>query len=478
MGSVVLILPRMLNGFSNSRTRTLRQSARNRVLRGYTRSVMNGHRERAAPHPDLKSKPEVRGTTADSPALAGLRQRGQFLISVLLWACAAAMFIVLSGYALVLYHYQISVADRVRSSLGLAAPPHGPDWFMLATLSSGPVVCIFLIALLGIWYKRVWFRRLGAVWPDRRDRRTFSRWQAAPFRASASQRNRRTDYLSALIQSDLWATGDAARPAANYEAQSEWVLLELEKDIAERALTTGLTVGISHNRYIDLFTIFVAALELQLHVLSRLGKRPSWHAWKLLIQRCGASLFINSYLNRQDSLALNLMIKKAGMGLYAAGDLMESAASHLSESDFDLDEALNLQHSGLIGMATKGVELGATMALTVGQVGLHVLGAVIESAGDELAQGALAAGIIYHHGISLAADTLALDAVHRQSPAMNRSFREGVWKMGEIAGNILRDLVRERRTAFRDKRRKIVRSLPKSAYAGIQALFGRKTEAS
>jgi hypothetical protein len=40
------------------------------------------------------------------------------------------------------------------------------------------------------------------------------------------------------------------------------------------------------------------------------------------------------------------MIKKAGMGLKATGDLMESASQHLSEGDFDLDEALNLQHSG------------------------------------------------------------------------------------------------------------------------------------
>jgi hypothetical protein len=115
------------------------------------------------------------------------------------------------------------------------------------------------------------------------------------------------------------------------------------------------------------------------------------------------------------------------------------------------------------------------MAFTVGQVGLHVLGTLIESVGDELTEGALAAGILYYHGMALAADTLALDAVHRGSPTMNRSFREGVWKMGEIAGSILRDLVRQRRTAFRDRRSQIIRSLPKSAYARIQALFGRRT---
>ena len=164
------------------------------------------------------------------------------------------------------------------------------------------------------------------------------------------------------------------------------------------------------------------------------------------------------------------------MGLQAAGDVVEGASTHLSEHDIDLDEALNMQHAGLLGMATKGLELGATMALTVGQVGLHALGNLIESVGDELAQGALAAGIIYYHGVALASDALALDQLHRQSPAMNRSVREGVWKMGEIAGAILRDLIRQRRNAYREKRRYTVRTLPRTAYAGIQALFGRKVE--
>jgi hypothetical protein len=39
-------------------------------------------------------------------------------------------------------------------------------------------------------------------------------------------------------------------------------------------------------------------------------------------------------------------------------------------------------------------------------------------------------------------------------------------------------LVRQRRTAFRDRRSQIIRSLPKSAYTRIQTLFGRGTPAS
>jgi hypothetical protein len=92
-----------------------------------------------------------------------------------------------------------------------------------------------------------------------------------PGRASIEQRERHAEYLSALIRSESWAVyRESATAAANCESQAESLLSDLEKDIAERALTIGLTVGISRNRYIDLFTIFAAALELQLHVLSRL----------------------------------------------------------------------------------------------------------------------------------------------------------------------------------------------------------------
>lgn len=412
------------------------------------------------------------GTIPDSP-LSDLRRRGQFLIGVLLWASAGGLLVIASSCALVTYHYAISLAERLRLGLGFAPRPHGPDWFLLIALSSGPLMGLLAVLVFMYWYRRLWLRRIALVWPNARGRRHLSRWKPVPVYATESKREERAGYITCLLQSPAWSDRNCARPQDDHKGRAEWLLQELERDIAERALATGLTVGISQNLYVDLFTIFAAALELQLHILSRLGKRPSTHAWQLLIQRCGASLFINSYLNRQDSIALNLMIKKAGMGLKATGDLLESAAQHLSESDFDLDEALNLQHNGILGIATKSLELGATMALTVGQVGLHILGTLIESVGDELTQGALAAGILYYHGMALASDTLAIDAAHRASPAMNRNFREGVWKMGEIAGSILRDLVRQRRTAFRDRRSQIIRALPKSAYARIQALFGR-----
>ncbi len=49
--------------------------------------------------------------------------------------------------------------------------------------------------------------------------------------------------------------------------------------------------------------------------------------------------------------------------------------------------------------------------------------------------------------------------------------------MGEVAGSILRDVVRQRRSAFRDRRGQVIRSLPRTAYSRIQNLFGRKSAA-
>ena len=50
--------------------------------------------------------------------------------------------------------------------------------------------------------------------------------------------------------------------------------------------------------------------------------------------------------------------------------------------------------------------------------------------------------------------------------------------MGEIAGSILRDLRAPAPHRLPRQAPAIVRSLPKSAYAGIQSLFGRKIETS
>ena len=108
----------------------------------------------------------------------------------------------------------------------------------------------------------------------------------------------------------------------------------------QRAIVVGRIISVSQHRLVDLLTIFVGTLEMQLHVLTRLGKQPSLAAWRLLLARCGASLFVNTYLSRQDAVWVTLAIKKAAMGFQAAGDVAGEAADALDAGDLDLDEGL------------------------------------------------------------------------------------------------------------------------------------------
>ena len=203
----------------------------------------------------------------DSDALRGLRRRGRFLFSALLWAAAGGFVLYASAYLLIIYHYLLVPAERVRLGFGWHAPEHGPDWLLLGILATLPGLVMAAAVFGWDWYRRVWNRKLKEVWPDTTARRLHGRWRPLQGVASSAERQERAGYLGQL---------QACRfDPEQYERQAEAVLADIEKDIAERAVTTGLIVGISHNRFIDLFTIFAATLELQLHVLAQLGKRPS-----------------------------------------------------------------------------------------------------------------------------------------------------------------------------------------------------------
>ena len=399
--------------------------------------------------------------SSHTTVLGDLRRRGQFVMGALFWAGAAGFLFTLAGSLLVFYHYGLALAERLRTSLGFRAPVSGPDWYLLAGMAL-PLLGLAAAALAGwVWYRRIWNRRLAEVWAGDPESARHAHW--------AEERGRREAYLAALGRTAAWSPQIDAQ--ASPEARARLVLEQMERDIVERAFTTGLVVGVSNNRAFDLLAIFAAALELQLHVLTRLGKRPSLGAWRLLIERCGASLFVNQYVTRQDALVLNLAIKKAGLGLQAAGDAMDSVTQQLTAGDMDLDDLLHLNRLDgvpLAGLATKGFEVAATMAFTVGKQGLYALGHLVESAGDDLTRGAISASILYYHGMALAADALALDSAHRSSPEMNRGFAEGLQRMARMAGTILLDCVRQRRGAFRDVRMAAVKQLPKVATGGLK----------
>lgn len=405
--------------------------------------------------------------------LAGLRRRGQFVMAALCWLAVGGLLVALAGWLAVFFHYGVSLAERLRVSLGFVPPAVGtPDWYLLTILALPVLMLGAALVMLWAWYRRVWSRRLTGVWGTGA-RSSHARW--------TSDRVGQVEYLDALAATPAWSASLGAHAAP--EARAEAALVDIERDIVERAFATGLVVGVGTHRTLDLIAIFAAALELQLHVLTRLGKRPSLAAWWLLIERRGASLFVNQYLSRQDALLINLALKKTALGLHAAGDAADAAMQQITSTDLDLDDLLHLNRLDgvpLAGLATKGLEVAATMTLTVGKQGLHALGHLVETAGDELAQGSIAAAILYHHGMALAGDALAVDAAHRAQPAMNRGFAQGLERMVSLAGSILLDAVRQRRAAFREVRTAAVRQLPKVATGGIKdkvaGWFGRGKE--
>jgi len=74
---------------------------------------------------------------------------------------------------------------------------------------------------------------------------------------------------------------------------------------------------------------------LQLHVLTVLGKKPSVRIWTEVLKRAGASVFLNTYVGREDALYLNLTIRKAALGVEMASDTMQEAAGALADVDWD-----------------------------------------------------------------------------------------------------------------------------------------------
>src|SRR4051812_31777662 len=161
--------------------------------------------------------------SSDSPLL-DLRRRGHFLFSLLLWASAAGFLVVTGSGALVAYHYAISLAERVRLGLGFGPPVHGPDWFLLIALSSGPLAALLGALIFARWYRRLWLRRVALVWPNRHERRRHSAWRQIPTGRADSTPTERAEYLNALLESPAWSQFPCPRSREDSEGRAEWLL--------------------------------------------------------------------------------------------------------------------------------------------------------------------------------------------------------------------------------------------------------------
>lgn len=224
----------------------------------------------------------------------------------------------------------------------------------------------------------------------------------------------------------------------------------IELDIATRAFTAGLVVGLNRNRFIDSVSILAAALELQFFVLIRLGKKPSPRTWMEMWKRTGSSLFLNWYVSRGDALSIKLAIETTAWGLGLASDVGQQVADSLhhdiSHEDIDWDELTKVAHLGPLFP-----QLGemAAFELTIGATGLQHLRAFIDDTADDMLQGVLAGGILYYHGMDLAAECLALDERRGNSPEMTRTISQAMTMACAPAGQVLLDQVRAMRHFLR-----------------------------
>lgn len=396
---------------------------------------------------------EVQAEVSDNQTLSTVRSRGLEYLNYIFWALAVAGMLVLLNLCASLLERWVGFLAWLRTVFGIPHFAGGPDWWMIAgvllALGAGAVALMLVYSA----YRRAWNARIARVWEDGK-RGSDVRIRRLNARASDSDLAARASYLTALRSSPEWrnvpvvASEAAANPSESYQRDAEAMLRSIESDIANRAITVGLVVGLNRNPLVDSLSIVAAALELQLHVLTRLGKRPSARMWMEMLKRTGGSLFLSWYVTREDALYLKLAIKKIAWGMTAASEMAQHAADAIDDVDWNevLGGAGGVPGLNLLGTVTAS-------GLGIGAFGLRHVGNFIESTADDLLQGVLAAGVLYYHGMALASDCLALDQEHRRSPAMNRTVSQAMGVALAPAANLLRDQVRALRQFLRERRR-------------------------
>jgi hypothetical protein len=422
------------------------------------------------------------GPLPPNAELSDLRSRGVRFLSGVFWFFSACLLLIAANAFFSAVERWLRLLEAARRLAGLPAPASGVDWLLAGGLLAAAAVPLALIGFLYRQYKRSWSRRLSRVWNDPGELRKYARIRRLQPSCTERELGRRTEYLLALQNTPPWKdrAGPVSQPGGSLDDRKAWYrqsaahfLSQIEPDVTARAVAAGLIVGIGRNRLLDLVTIASAALEMQLHVLARLGKKPSLKTWVELWKRTASSLFLNTYLNREDAWAMTLAVKKIGMGLQAAAEASEYAIESLDDVDWKdyLDDALPADN-GAIGLLKGGLEALLTscgLVLSVGASGVKQIGVRIDRYGEELLEGILAGGIIYYHGMAVAAECLSLDAAHRASPEMNRTIRQAVGNVCAAAGRLLRKQAQQFRAALKEKRKQAVQGAVKGAAHNLAA---------
>jgi len=398
----------------------------------------------------------VEEAAQDRPALAQLRHRSQSFLGYLLWVLVAMFILWSANTCAQLAGQWIAFLRGIRGVAGLAPPTHGPDYWVIGGMVLLVTVFIIVAAVCYFAYRAAWNRRLAAVWGV-----------SSPPEPGKLGLQRQLLYLDRLAASPGWIGAGLARRSDSREGYCQLaaaMLKQVEADIAARAVTTGFIVGMNRNPLLDTLTIVASAFELQMHVLTVLGKKPSVRIWIELLKRAGASVFLNTYVGREDALYLNLTIRKAALGVEMASDTVQEAAGALA--DVDWDEVLG----GVAVPGLSAVTSFATMSMSIGAFGLRHIGTFIEATANDLLQGVLAGGVLYFHGMALAADCLAVDREHRASSEMTRTIAQSMLVAVAPAGQLLRDQVRRMRAFLRGRRQLAFTAAKDAAKLGVDKL--------
>ncbi len=401
----------------------------------------------------------------EDATLAAVRRRGLLFLNYVFWALAASALLIGANLGASLFAHWMAFLEGARRVFGIAVPAAGPDYWLLAGVSAALLFAALLLLLGWRFYRNAWQRRIGEFHRDHTGIRRVLRT------AGSNELAIRTEYLRELAAQPDWS---ALALTWDYHQNAALILKELEAEIAHRAVTAGLVVGLNRNPLIDSLSILGAALELQFFVLTRLRKRPSVRTWIEMWKRTTSSLFLNWYVSRGDALYIKLAIKKTAWGLGVASDLTDQASQSIE--DIDWDEIASGMGGSVPPTALHVMSALGTVAakgMTVGAFGLRQLSHFVESTAEDLLQGVLAGGILYYHGMALAAECLALDEEHRNSPEMNRTISQAMSMACVPAGRILLDQVRAMRRFLRERRKLMFTGVKKSAVQGATSLKDR-----
>lgn len=413
--------------------------------------------------------PEIR--LEEEGALTAVRRRGLVYLNYIFWTLVLLCFLVVVNTALSLGRAWLGFLEAGRRAMGLRPPAAGPDYWMLAGAGAAAIAAGLLLLVGYRIYRRAWNRRLNNVWRDVRDSR-HAKIRPLHIRATEAETAARVAYVRALAASPEWL--ETALPMEggtreSYVRAAECVLQRVEQDVARRAVTIGLVIGFNRSRLIDSVGILAAGFEVQFYVLTRLGKKPSLRTWTEMFKRTASSLFLNWYVSGPEALTIKLAIQQTALGIAAASD----AAGHALQ-DIDWDEIAGSIH--LPGLSHAG-SLAAT-TVSIGAQGIRHIGEFIAHTSDDLLRGVLAAGVLYYHGMALAAECLALDEQHRATPEMNRTISQAMAMASEPAGRILRDQVRTMRGFLRKRRQMALAAAKGVVKQGADAMVENVRSAS